>query len=564
MKRAHRKLSVVIPAAAMFVLALLTFAGPALASTVINGAGATFPMPLYYQWEHSYYSYTHKAVQVNYQGIGSGGGIDLLTALSAMRPRLLASWDFLGDVIPGLVPHTARSSLLLVAIALLLTSRGLRRGSRLALGASVLVVLVSLVLHLLPRQTEILPAVLTLIGAGWLVLERASFPVLPSRQSVRRVAVVGLLGVLLLVALAATLAMIAAHDPHPLADQRIRHVGRIVEYALLVGFVIALGWSLLSPRRPVHLGGHGHRIERERARSVIQRFGGGTLDYFALRDDKDWFFVGQSVVAHSVRAGVCLVSPDPIGPAEEREQTWAEFLDYAHDCGWSVAVIGASTPWLAVYEASGLRAVYLGDEAIVDCPSFTLAGGERKSLRQAVNRVAKGGWTTTFVDPLELDDGCRAQVLAMGGESRHGEGERGFSMTLSRMFDPDDTGLLLRKPQTDAETIASQTVVIEAIAAMMQANKSSSSSSTPMDAEAIAAMMQAGKKPGGNTSGGTPDHDTQRFGGPGTGNSGDPRRVRQSGGVDAASLPLEYRDVMQDYFRAADDAVKTTAGGKKP
>ncbi len=129
----------------------------------------------------------------------------------------------------------------------------------------------------------------------------------------------------------------------------------------------------------------------------------------------------------------------------------------------------------------------------------------------------------------------------------------------------DDTGLLLRKPQTDSETIASETVVIEAIASMMQANKSSSSGSQPMDAEAIAAMMmQAGQKPGGNTSGGTPDHDTQRFGGPGAGNSGDPRRVRQSGGVDAASLPVEYRDVMQDYFRAADDAVKTTAGGKKP
>jgi len=34
--------------------------------------------------------------------------------------------------------------------------------------------------------------------------------------------------------------------------------------------------------------------------------------------------------------------------------------------------------------------------------------------------------------------------------------------------------------------------------------------------------------------------------------------------VDAASLPVEYRDVMQDYFRAADDAVKTTAAGSKP
>jgi hypothetical protein len=127
----------------------------------------------------------------------------------------------------------------------------------------------------------------------------------------------------------------------------------------------------------------------------------------------------------------------------------------------------------------------------------------------------------------------------------------------------DETGLLLRKPQTDAVTIASETVVVEAIAAMMQANKSSAPAA-PMDAAALAALMQAAKQPGGNTAGGNPDRETQRFGGPGTGNSGDPRRIRQSGGVDAASLPVEYRDVMQDYFRAADDAVKTTAGGQKP
>ena len=127
----------------------------------------------------------------------------------------------------------------------------------------------------------------------------------------------------------------------------------------------------------------------------------------------------------------------------------------------------------------------------------------------------------------------------------------------------DETSLLLRKPQTDAVTIASETVVVEAIAAMMEANKSSAPAA-PMDAAAVAALMQAAKQPGGNTAGGNPDRETQRFGGPGTGNGGDPRRIRQSGGVDAASLPVEYRDVMQDYFRAADDAMKTTAGGRQP
>ena len=127
----------------------------------------------------------------------------------------------------------------------------------------------------------------------------------------------------------------------------------------------------------------------------------------------------------------------------------------------------------------------------------------------------------------------------------------------------DDAGLMLRKAQTDSGTIASETVVIEAIAAMMQVNKMSSSSSTPADLAAIEAMMQAGKQPGGNMTGGNPDRETQRFGGPGAGNNNDLRRVRQSSGVDAATLPVEFRDVMQDYFRAADDAAQASAGGSK-
>ena len=113
---------------------------------------------------------------------------------------------------------------------------------------------------------------------------------------------------------------------------------------------------------------------------MVQEHGSGTLDYFALRDDKDWFFTGSSVVAHSVRGGVCLVSPDPIGPPEERGLAWAEFLDFADDFGWSVAVIGAAADWLPDYESSGLRTVYLGDEAIVDCPTFSLEGRSHKSL----------------------------------------------------------------------------------------------------------------------------------------------------------------------------------------
>ncbi|MGB9750329.1 MAG: phosphate ABC transporter substrate-binding protein PstS [Caldisericia bacterium] len=42
------------------------------------GAGATFPQPLYNKWFDIYYTKTGSKVKVNYQGIGSGGGIQQL------------------------------------------------------------------------------------------------------------------------------------------------------------------------------------------------------------------------------------------------------------------------------------------------------------------------------------------------------------------------------------------------------------------------------------------------------------------------------------------------------
>src|ERR1700716_2617873 len=46
----------------------------AFGQTTLNGAGATFPNPMYSKWFSEYHK-LHSDVQVNYQPIGSGGGI---------------------------------------------------------------------------------------------------------------------------------------------------------------------------------------------------------------------------------------------------------------------------------------------------------------------------------------------------------------------------------------------------------------------------------------------------------------------------------------------------------
>ena len=45
----------------------------------LNGAGATFPYPIYSKW-FSEYGAAHPGVQINYQSVGSGGGIRQVTS----------------------------------------------------------------------------------------------------------------------------------------------------------------------------------------------------------------------------------------------------------------------------------------------------------------------------------------------------------------------------------------------------------------------------------------------------------------------------------------------------
>jgi phosphate transport system substrate-binding protein len=73
-----KKISDLLRTILVTLTALLFCSGPALAAATINGAGATFPYPVYGQWAWLYNKET--GVKLNYQSIGSGGGIKQIQA----------------------------------------------------------------------------------------------------------------------------------------------------------------------------------------------------------------------------------------------------------------------------------------------------------------------------------------------------------------------------------------------------------------------------------------------------------------------------------------------------
>ena len=385
--------------------------------------------------------------------------VAILNVSSAVTPPLATRLRWLLDLAPVEVPQAAGSTLVFASIALLVIARGLRRGMRHTWIAAMALLAVSLLTNL-TKGLDVEEAACTAAVAYALFRYRDAFRVRPAPTAFRRAALVAVTGVAGAVAVGGVLVALVGVHHRSGDDDSVRALAeRLAGNAALplpaaspfvtpalaalgIAVVAAVGWILVAPHRRRTQSPAEHRAEREQARAIVARHGADTLAYFALRDDKDWFFTGHSVVAYAVRNGVCLVSPDPIGPPEERADTWADFCAFADANGWSVAVMAAAR-WLPIYQAMGMCAIYLGDEAIVDCTTFTLDGGSMKSLRGAYNRVSKAGYTVEFVDPNHLDSRGRREVLELLPETRRGGMERGFSMTLSRVFDRDDTGLLL-------------------------------------------------------------------------------------------------------------------------
>jgi len=99
----------------LIVAGLLVLALSSASAQKITGAGATFPYPIYSRW-FSEYSAAHPGVEINYQSIGSGGGIRQVSAglvdfgasdavmtdeqLAASKNKLIHIPTVLGAVVP--------------------------------------------------------------------------------------------------------------------------------------------------------------------------------------------------------------------------------------------------------------------------------------------------------------------------------------------------------------------------------------------------------------------------------------------------------------------------------
>ncbi|MEU9214639.1 phosphatidylglycerol lysyltransferase domain-containing protein [Streptomyces sp. NPDC048415] len=245
------------------------------------------------------------------------------------------------------------------------------------------------------------------------------------------------------------LVSVAADDSHFLGITTPNWVNVVINvFSTLL--VLAVFYAAFRSRRAVD---PLTEDDEKRLRVLLDKNGDrDSLGYFALRREKSvvWSPTGKAAVAYRVVGGVSLASGDPIGDPEAWPGAIEPWLAEARAHGWIPAVMGASEEAGTVYSRHGLDALELGDEAIVETAEFTLEGRAMRTVRQAYNRVRRAGYQVRIRRHEDIRADEMAYLLKRADDWRDGATERGFSMALGRLGDPDD-GQCVMLECTDGE-----------------------------------------------------------------------------------------------------------------
>nr|WTB32026.1 phosphatidylglycerol lysyltransferase domain-containing protein [Streptomyces sp. NBC_00830] len=387
--------------------------------------------------------------------------VGLIDVAAGVFPRFRHSrMHTLAEVLPGALGPFAAALSLSAGVLLLLLAHGLKRRKRRAWRAAVALLPAGAAAQFVYRHS-VIGTVVSLTLCYLLVRHRSEFTALPDpRSRWRALANFVLLGA---GSLGLGLVIVSVHPGrvvgNPSIADRLQHVlyGMFgfegpVEYAGVTSWTVAYSLGALGlltavttiylAFRPEHPAARLTEKDEVRLRALLDKHGSrDSLGHFALRRDKGVVFSpsGKAAVCYRVVSGVMLASGDPIGDVEAWPGAIERFMDEAKAHSWTPAVMGCSETGGDVWtRETGLDALELGDEAVVDVADFSLAGRAMRNVRQMVKRIERAGYETRVRRVRDIGETELARIRRAAADWRGTDTERGFSMALGRIGDPAD------------------------------------------------------------------------------------------------------------------------------
>ena len=356
----------------------------------------------------------------------AAAAVGITGIVSALTPEFANRSDFVRSVLPPGVPGAARIAALTFGLTLIWLSRSLARRRRRAWQLAVVLVVGLSIAHLV-KGLDFEEALLTLVVLAALFRFRKRFDVPGDPLFVRPLVVTAL-------ACSTTAALVAVLDLRGFRGDRVEDL--LAAASIVLGFRALHLWL-----RPISQRVRQSAEDRRLVRKLVRSHGTDSLAFFSLRRDKSYFFSPsrKSFVAYKVVGGCALVSGDPVGDKDELPQLLAEFQRVCRTRGWRLALLSVSAELLPTARSLGLRAIKIGDEAVVRPERFSLEGRGIRKVRQSVTRLGREGYGFRVVAAGDVDTPLREELERVSDAWRGSNVERGFSMAMDDQFREPDT-----------------------------------------------------------------------------------------------------------------------------
>lgn len=146
--------------------------------------------------------------------------------------------------------------------------------------------------------------------------------------------------------------------------------------------------------------------ELQEAKQLLEKYGRSAVDYFKTYSDKLFFFPENrdGFIAYRASGDFAIALEGPVCANQEEIKLGIlrEFEQFCLQNGLKAAYYRVDGKEIGLYEKLGRKNIIIGQEAIVDLDSFSLEGGARKSLRNALSSIQKKGFVIkTYLPPVK-------------------------------------------------------------------------------------------------------------------------------------------------------------------
>ncbi|MGE5381817.1 MAG: phosphatidylglycerol lysyltransferase domain-containing protein [Omnitrophica WOR_2 bacterium] len=153
----------------------------------------------------------------------------------------------------------------------------------------------------------------------------------------------------------------------------------------------------------------------DEAKAIVKAYGNSSMDYFKTYKDKSLFFNTDNncFISYKASGNFAVILEAPVGMNDDvKRSCLRSFCKYCFSHGLHVVSYRVPKESLHLFESLKMKSIFIGQEGVVDLESFTLQGGDKKRIRNAINKVKESGFKLQVYEP-PLKDGLMQKLKAV-------------------------------------------------------------------------------------------------------------------------------------------------------